>query len=129
MSIDKVWDEIKVKEDMLKEWVKKNFSLYFVSTNDEETQEIYSEIANWLIKTNYKKPAKDEFLNGADPWLIAAAKSKGHVVVTLEHKNDTIRKEVPIPNVCEKFGVHYMDLFQMLKELDGFGSHIQGDKH
>lgn len=58
-----------------------------------------------------------QFANGADGWLVAYARAKGHVVVTHEQLSADVRRKVPIPNVCNAFGVRYVDTFEMLREL------------
>jgi hypothetical protein len=38
-------------------------------------------------------------------------------IVTFERKDDGIKRRIPIPNVCEEFGIKYCDLYWMLKNL------------
>jgi len=61
--------------------------------------------------------AKADFASGADGWIVAYAKAKGHIVVTHEVLNPDIRRKVPIPNVCNAFDVNYHDTFEMLRKL------------
>ena len=70
----------------------------------------------------FKRPltldaAKADFATGADGWLVAYALSKRRIVVTHEVLDPGIRRKVPIPNVCEAFGVSYLDTFEMLRQL------------
>ena len=39
------------------------------------------------------------------------------VVVTHEMFNVDVKKRVPLPNVCNEFGVKYCDTFAMLRDL------------
>jgi hypothetical protein len=48
---------------------------------------------------------------------VAHAKANGLVVVTQERPAKDAKKTVPIPNVCEAFGVPYQNTFEMLTEL------------
>lgn len=61
--------------------------------------------------------AKDEFAKGADGWLIAYAKAKGCVVVSNEKFEATVRSKVKIPNVCQAFGIPYVNTFEMLRAV------------
>jgi hypothetical protein len=54
---------------------------------------------------------------GADPWLIAYAKTHDCCVVTQESYKDGVRKQVPIPNVCLEFEVQWVDTFGMMRRL------------
>jgi DNA polymerase III epsilon subunit-like protein len=63
--------------------------------------------------------AKAEFASVADGWLAAYAKARGYTVITHEVARPDARKRVPLPNVCDAFGVPYNDTFNMLRD---FGS-------
>ena len=65
-----------------------------------------------------KAGAAEEFLSGADPWLIAKAMVTGATVVTLEVLNPEIKKKFLIPNICAEFGVDWMNTFDMLYKLE-----------
>ncbi|MEO1785211.1 DUF4411 family protein, partial [Thermodesulfobium sp. 4217-1] len=52
-------------------------------------------------------------------WIIAYAKTNGLKVVTTEILNKNIKKNVPIPNVCEDFQIDYLNIFDFLK-ITGF---------
>jgi len=51
-----------------------------------------------------------------DGWLVAYSMATGYTLVTLE-KDPNNKKTVPIPRLCQEFGVRYLDTFQMLHEL------------
>ena len=65
-----------------------------------------------------KAGALDEFLGGADPWLIAKAMTMNATVVTHEQLNLAVRRKFLIPNVCQHFGVLFIDTFEMLNALE-----------
>ncbi len=65
-----------------------------------------------------KVGALEEFLGGADPWLIAKAITTGATVVTHEVLNREVKRKFIIPNVCEMFGVPYMNTFELLNKLE-----------
>jgi hypothetical protein len=43
--------------------------------------------------------------------------AQGLTVVTGEAANAAIRRRVPIPNVCDAFGVNWINTFDMLRAL------------
>lgn len=63
-----------------------------------------------------KPGAIEEFLSGADPWLIAKARVMGATVVTHEQHNPAARRKFLIPNVCQHFGVPCLDTFELLNQ-------------
>jgi hypothetical protein len=64
-----------------------------------------------------KAGALDEFLGGADPWLIAKAMTINATVVTHEQLNLAARRKFLIPNVCQHFGGPFIDTFELLNAL------------
>jgi hypothetical protein len=81
-------------------------------------QQSVNQIANYVgNNTQYAPWHIQEFLGGADPWIIAHAKVLGGIVVTFE-KSAPNSKKVKIPDVAEKFEVKCIDLWSMLKELN-----------
>ena len=117
-SIDRVKQELERGKDELAAWASSQFSDAFFSTDEEEIIESYSELMSWVqVQDQFSDVAKSDFAACADGWLIACAKSKGLVVVTHEVLDPNIKRKVPIPNVCEAFGVSYIDTFAMLREL------------
>lgn len=65
-----------------------------------------------------KTGALDEFLSGADPWLIAKAMTMNATVLTHEQLNLSTRRKFLIPNVCQHFGVPFVDTFELLNALE-----------
>lgn len=65
-----------------------------------------------------KAGALDEFLGGADPWLIAKAMTINVTVATHEQLNLAARRKFLIPNVCQHFGVRFVDTFELLNALE-----------
>jgi hypothetical protein len=73
----------------------------------------------WVqAQAQFRPEAKAEFAAVADGWLAAFTQARGHVLVTHEEYAPDARKRVPLPNVCEAFGVDYLDTFTMLRALD-----------
>ena len=119
-SIDRVKAEIDRGEDDLKAWANSSFHLWFASTDENEIIDAYSRIIEWANKEKqFTGPAKAEISRGdnADAWLVAYALSKECVVVTHEQHDRNARARIPIPNICLAFGVHWVDVYQMLRAL------------
>ncbi|MCT7655416.1 DUF4411 family protein [Oceanimonas sp. NS1] len=117
-SIDFVRDELLAGNDELKVWAQDNSHL-FLPVHDEITQEMFGKVSSYVMSNVTLKPgAAEEFLSGADPWLIAKAYSMGATIVTHEHYNPDIKRKVLIPNVCQYFGIQCIDTFELLHRLD-----------
>lgn len=119
-SIDRVKAEIDRGDDDLKAWANSSFNFWFASTDDVEVTYAYRRIIEWANKDKqFGGPAKAEISRGdnADAWLVAYALSKGCVVVTHEQYDRFAKTRIPIPNVCQAFGVQWVDVYQMLRAL------------
>ncbi len=118
-SIVPVRDELAKGNDDLTQWVKSNAHL-FEDASDVSTQAAFGHIVTKIAEQVpvMKSGALEEFLEGADPWLIAKAMTTGAVVVTHEVHNPDIKRKFTIPNVCSLFGVPFMNTFELLGKLD-----------
>ena len=117
-SIDRIKKELERGKDELAEWATSQFTDAFVSTDKEDIIASYTEVMEWVYaQDQFSDAAKADFAEGADGWLVAYARTKSHIVVTHEVLDPGIRRKVPIPNVCDAFGVSYVDTFKMLREL------------
>lgn len=118
-SIDKVRDEL-LDGDTLGNWVKHTLpGDMFYTTNDIAVADQFALIMQDVQLTDqYKPEAKSEFAQVADGWLIAYAKQYDHIVVTHEVFDPNVKKKVPIPNICRKYSVPYINTFEMLRNLN-----------
>lgn len=117
-SIDHVKQELERGKDELAEWAKTDFDDAFVSTDEVDILQSFGEIMNWVNdQDQFSDGAKADFARGADGWLVAYARIKECVVVTHEELRPTIRRKVPIPNICQAFNVEFIDTFDMLRRL------------
>jgi hypothetical protein len=117
-SIDLIKRELERGNDELAAWAGGEFGDAFASTNEDDVVGYFTQVMGWVqAQDQFSDAAKADFANGADGWLVAFAKSKGRIVVTHEVLDPNIRRKVPIPNVCNAFGVNYVDTFAMLREL------------
>jgi hypothetical protein len=118
-SVKSIETELRKGNDKLADWAKTN-SKIFLAESDVGTQTAFAEVATHVdaLASKMNTGALEEFLRGADPWLIAKAKSIGATVVTQEHLDLKNRKKFLIPNVCKYFDVPYMDTFTLLNQLE-----------
>lgn len=78
----------------------------------------YTPMMAWVAGRDFLPAAKAKFATDADGWLIAAAKQSGYCLVTHETIQPGARARVPMPNVCDEFGISYCSTFEMLRELE-----------
>jgi hypothetical protein len=117
-SISEVYEELAGGSDALAKWVKaRRRGGWFLDVTDDATQSSFAEIIQHIESVGrYTEANKVQFLDGADPWLIAKARTMNWHVATHEAFSENSTK-VKIPNVCRKFGVTSRDTFEMLREL------------
>lgn len=84
-SISMVADELKKGNDELAQWAKDNAGL-FMDVSDDATQLAFVDVARVVAEQApvMKVGALEEFMAGADPWLIAKAMATDAIVVTHE---------------------------------------------
>jgi hypothetical protein len=117
-SIGEVYEELSDRTDPLAQWIReRRDSGWFLDVADDQTQTSFAEIIQHIESIErYTRPNKNQFLDGADPWLIARARTMGWSVATHEQFNEHSTR-VKIPNVCRDFGVTTRSTFDMLREL------------
>lgn len=119
VSIEKVYEELKKKEDALSKWAKEHKEIVFKefdwppSSATRVTDEIQS-LEMGDAKTN-------EFLNGADYYLVVYAASIVDCTVVTEEKLSSEKrrpeKKIQIPDVCKSLNIEWTSTFKMLKNL------------
>ncbi len=117
--IDKVKEEIYRGSDELADWLKDHEDEFvYKDMNDTAVVASYGQVIQSVMDNEmYKSAAKADFASVADSWICAHAAAKGYVVVTLETLDTNCKKRVKIPNVCEAFGVEYINLLQFFREI------------
>lgn len=118
-SIDRIRDELLAGKDDLADWVAKAVpGAFFANTHDSTTTSWFTQMMTWVqSRPQFFAAAKAEFAAKADGWLVAYARAFGCTLVTLEIPNPNIQRKVPIPNLCDAFGVEYTNTFDMLRAL------------
>ena len=114
-SIDKVYEELMHHEDELSVWSRKNRSM-FESTRDNQTEEKYADMTEWVKRERHAE-ALEEFSSAADGWLAAFASVNDAILVTHEQPAPESLSHVKLPDVCEEFGIQYVNTFDMLRRL------------
>ena len=117
VSIDRVLAEITSPPDLVA-WLQSNEDDIFASSIEPSVSLEVSAMQTWAQSADqYSRAARDEFARVADCWLAAYAKSRGATVVTNEVFNATVKRRIPLANVCERFDIDYLntaDFFQRL---------------
>ena len=118
-SIVKVYDELTAGGDDLAEWIKqRKDNGGFLAIDDVPTQRAFRRGAGAVQAGSFKPQAKAHFLSKADPWLVAKAMAENAVVVTHEKPARDAVARVPLPNICAKFGVSYVNTFELLQHAN-----------
>ena len=115
-SIETVGQELQRGNDELAAWTQTHKNLFW-TVSDAATQDAFTKVATHVANsaTQMKAGAVDDFLSGADPWLIAKAMTlPDSVLVTHEQLNPHAKRKFIIPNVCQQFGVKWVDTLQVL---------------
>lgn len=118
-SIDWVFREIQRGKDELAAWCKKaQPRQLFLATDDREIIDAYREVVRWVnTQSRFTRQATADFVDKADPWIVAAGMAGKFVVVTHEEPRPESRKRVPIPDVANAFSVQVANTFEMLRDL------------
>ena len=120
-SIDRVRSELlagRSTEDLVK-WVRNDVpEAFFLTADTDEVAQVYTEIMLWVQRhSTYFDHAKAKFATGADGWLVAYALVHGATVVTNEQSAPESKKDVKLPDVCDKYEVHRENTFNLLRAL------------
>ncbi|MCO6489519.1 MAG: DUF4411 family protein [Phaeodactylibacter sp.] len=111
-----VHQEIIAGTDDLAIWAKARNNTGLFEPPSADAQRIFGAISNYVL-SNYTPAEANFFLQGADPWVIAQAQAENAKVVTMEKLVGANSKKVKIPNICNEFGVDWLNTYQLLREL------------
>jgi hypothetical protein len=108
-----VYRELIKGNDYLAEWARQreNSGLFIIP--NEKVQDQNKLIVNYVNRT-YAPHKVQQFLKGADPWIIAHAKIDGGEVVTFETH---VGGDIKIPDIADKFHVKCINLWDLLRIL------------
>lgn len=118
-SIEQVRKELMRGEDDLSGWVSDHLPKeFFKKVEDQKVQRLFGEISQWVLDHDrYGQPAKQKFVAGADPWLIAYASVNSYTIATCEVAAPESIAFVKLPDVAEQFDVHCVPPFEMLRRI------------
>ena len=112
-----VYDELLEVQDDLAGWAKERRTSGLFTLPDATVQVAYKDVVDHVRQRYPDNQARRRFLDRADPWVIAHAISGSGTVVTLELRVAASSQQVKIPNVCDDFGIRWINTYQLLREL------------
>lgn len=127
-TIDKVFDEIKHREDSLRDFIELHNEYFVKNTTQKEVITKYSEIQTWAHSTwldgkdkNKTRKALEVFANEktADPWLVAYASINGCSIISNEIPAFQSLSSIKLPDVANAFGVNVVKLNEVLNIYSG----------
>ena len=121
-SIKEVKDELLKGNDSLLRWIRTELPNGFFCPVSANVRKRMSEIADFVLNRlggNYSMVVRQEFLQGADAWLVAAAMENNDVIVTHEKRNIDHRetKKIFLPTIASAFKIRCMRIYEVLREL------------
>ncbi len=134
LMLDVVYDELVPKQvpnnawDLLAQWTEAVFKDRILSCKTDAIFAAYTEVQNYLVACKCYKPSAVNLWSAeskADPWLIAAAKVHGAVIVTDEGMakptpKQPATKEPKIPDVASALDVRTCTTRQLLDDTSLF---------
>ena len=111
-----VYNELLDHQDDLANWAREREEAGMFTYPDAAVQQEFQRVCTYTTRRYPDNQARRRFLDRVDPWIIAHAIVKGGAVVTHEQKDSDTSNKVKIPNVCERFNVNCIDVYQMLRD-------------
>jgi len=111
ISPREVLKELEKRDDEILKWARIHKKM-FRDLDPEQTKIVTDVLSNFLTLIDPNKETPD-----ADPFVIALAKSEGCSVITQEKKTTDPNSKPRIPNVCEKYNIKAISLFDFFREL------------
>jgi Domain of unknown function (DUF4411) len=105
--------------DDLSRWIKTRRKMGCCIEPDERTMAALKIVTQHVFQPGgrYAQPFALDFVNGADPWIIAHAIADGGKVVSQETDKHPNAQRVRIPDVCDDFGIECIKVWELLREL------------
>ena len=118
LTVGMVRAEIDAPQELV-DWITERVDDGFlIDVSDRPIQSAYSDMAAWIINQSFGPEHIAKFLDGADLWIIAAAKAIGASVVSQEKVAGPGTKKIKIPDVCRQFNIPCMTTFELLRDRD-----------
>lgn len=112
-SIEKVGDELRAIQDDLSVWAAERGRGFFLRP-EPAILPMLTRVSAWASAQRYEPSAVSSFLQVADYYLVGAALTLGHTVVTHEVAS-TSTKKIKIPDACIGLGVKCVTPYEMLR--------------
>ncbi|MBM4029511.1 MAG: DUF4411 family protein [Planctomycetes bacterium] len=112
-SIEKVGDEVQAVADELSGWAETRGPGFFLRP-DAAIFPALAAVSDWAAGQRYEPAAVSAFLQVADYYLVAHAKTGGHTIVTHEVPSASTRR-IKIPDACIGLGIKCMTPYEMLR--------------
>ena len=123
-SIIPVYNEInkrheKPKDKALCSWAKEQKEKgYFMKVESAGIQQEYSKVVNYVMNTYNDTESRKEFLDKADPWLIAVALHYNYKIISYEKSSNGSMQKVKIPDVAEHFNIICLDFHDFCRQYN-----------
>lgn len=111
-----VYDELLGHHDDLANWAREREEAGMFPYPNAAVQREFERVCTYTMGRYPDNQTRRRFLDRADPWVIAHAIVNGGTVVTHEKRNPDVSRKVKIPNVCERFNVNCIDVYQLLRD-------------
>ncbi|MCH8282335.1 MAG: DUF4411 family protein [Chloroflexi bacterium] len=112
----RVYQEIADYGDNLSAWANDHRDSGLFVVADQNVQAKFTQVADYVTQ-NYSGHKAQEFLGGADPWVIAHALADNSTIVGYESRVDISSQTPKIPNVAQAFQIRTVSLYQMIQTL------------
>lgn len=112
-SIQRVRDELSVRDDELTEWARNRGGNVFLPPEASLVPAL-AEVSSWATGQGYDQAAINTFFQVADYYLVAQALAGEHTVVTHERPSGSTRK-IKIPDACTGIGIRLATPYEMLR--------------
>ena len=113
----RVYQELADYGDNLADWVSARQQSGLFVDPDQDVSVAMTRVSDYVVQ-NYQGYKAQEFLGGADPWVIAhAVADGGSTIVTYESRVSLSSQTPKIPNIAQAFQVQTVNLFRMLQMM------------
>ena len=111
------YEEIVAGNDDVAKWCKlRKNSGFFCVRPSREVQDIYARVAEWTVANN-KPHVAQEFLRGADGWLIAHAIATPNACAVTEELRNKNTAKLKIPTVAKHHKLRCLATHEMCRAL------------
>lgn len=112
-GIERVRDELIAGDDELARWAKARGSEFFLPPDSAIVPSL-ARVSQWAGGGGYDPGAVNQFLQGADYYLVAHSHAHKFVTVTHEVVANSVKK-IKIPNTCIAMNVKCMNPHELLR--------------